>query len=1302
MGDDGKSTVQPHRSRSWIRRLLIALGIISLLLVVFHAPILRAVFRAVAVRVAAGQNLKIDFQLEGDPLDQVTLRNVRATPTGPSLVQTLDVGIAKVDYSLPALLFHGMPDALKNVEVHDVTAVLDSSKAPIPPPSATPKPNQKLSLPAFFPDRLEATNVNLTLRQQPEDIVIKNLNLGLYQNREGRLQIEKVQIPGVHIWTNISATTAYTNKNLLLHNLTLDENNRLQVVNVDASKLSRGKLGLKLQGGIGGGNIASQMELSAHGSSYETNTQLQASDISLGQLAQYLGHPAGKLAGDVKNVKVDLHGNLDAPSSWRGTISADLENVRQGGLALDRVTLDVQAANGTATVREARIDQGNNHLQLRGSIDLPKNREGFGRTPGNLQFSIDAPDLEQLTAFLHPPARGSLQASGNLKVENQTLHFDLTASGEQIDFQGVSVGKLSAKISAAKKMSPPNEKQTLPIYDGLTSSIQADLTDVRYGDFAIDQVKAVVKSEGAKVSLGPLTAMRKNNLLRVNGGFQLPPPNEKLINQPADLQFSLRAPQLSDYWQSEAPNKATGELQADGSVRLRRGAATGQISVFGEQIAIDKLVVRQLSAQTTIANDTFYLNDLTATLNERDYLKGHGTVQLQKPFRYAGAMTLNLADLSTFEPLLATAGKKTPLAGSLTMDWSGQGELATLKNGGDLNLRLEHGRYSDLQNLEAKVEAHYTPEEINVPIIYLGSDKLSFQAIARAKDSQLEIDKIQIDQGSAKYANAYASIPFTWRNLGSGRPLVPPVGKVTINFQSANLDITKLFQNLGAKPPVSGELTVKLDVQGPLDQLEANLDLQMQNLKAAAVRGLEPAKIDLAMHFKKNELNILGKIQQPKIQTVQIDARLPLDISRMLEKRKLDEQTPISAKVQMPRSSINFVREFVPGLRQLDGSLGLELNVGGTIAQPVLRGAADMNINVVRFENPTLPALTNFKGQLNFHDNTLSFERFGGDLAGGPFTISGRVTLSKLTEPNLDLRLVANSILVARNDNLTARVDADIRVEGPLKSATVRGQVLTTNSRFFKNIDIIPIALPGRPAPHPRPPSTAPTLSFPDPPLRDWKFDLTIKSKDPFLIRGNLANGRAIVDMKIAGTGLHPKVEGQVRLENFEATLPFSTLKINLGFLYFDPDDPLNPRIEMQGTSLLRDYTIRVYVYGTATAPQAIFSSEPPLPQEEIISLLATGATREELTSGSNVLASRAAFLVVKELYRKIFKNGNEAPTNENFFDRLDVEFGNIDPRTGEQTTTATFRVNDHFVLIGNLGVQGQFRGLVKYLIRFR
>ncbi|HEY2799493.1 MAG TPA: translocation/assembly module TamB domain-containing protein [Chthoniobacterales bacterium] len=1297
-----------HPRHRWVRWLLIGLGSLFLVLVVFHGPILRAVVHAIAVKVAAGQNLKLDFRLEGDPLDQVTLRNVHATPTGPSAVRALDAGELKVDYSIPDLVFHGISNTLKNVEAHDVTAVIDSSKAL---PTPTPAPNQKVSLPKFFPDRLEATNINLTIKKQPQDMVIKNLTIGLYPKKEGRLQIDKMQIPGVHTWTDITATTTYANKNLYLHNLTLDQNNKLETLNVDVSKIGQGKLGLKLKGTLGGGDVASQMELSTAGMSYETNTNVHAKDISLGKLGELIGKSPGQFSGDVKSADIDLKGALDKPATWNGTIKTDISNLREGGMALDHVKLDVDAANGHATVRAARIDQGNNRVQLRGSIELPKTTAEFGQTPGNFQIAVDAPDLKQLTPFMARPASGSLQANGNLRTGNGKVQLDLRAKGNLIGFDGAAVKQFTANISATKKMPPPGEKKknapAPPFYDGLSSNVQTDLHDVRYGDYAIDEVQTTVKSDGAKVSLSLLTMTRNNNFLEASGNFQLPPPNEKLINQPADLQLNLRAPQLADYWKSDAPNKVSGELQAYGVVRIRGGVANGQINLYGQRIAAQKLVVKQLSMQTSIANDTVYLNDLTATLNEKDYINAYGTVKLKKPFPYTGAATVNLADLSTFKPLL-NGGPGPPaitkkLAGSLVLNWNGKGDTATLKNEGDLKLNLEHGRYADLQNLQANVEAHYSPEQLSVPIVYLGSDKLSFQAILQAKDSTLEISKIQIDQGEAKYATAYVLLPLTWSNLGSSQPLFPPNGKVQINFESENLDIAKLFEDLGAKPPASGQLTIKLEASGPLDRLQANLNLQLQNLEAAAVKNLSPAAVQMAMNLQNNQLKIDGKITQPQIQPVQLKAQLPLNVAQVIANKKLDEQTPLNAKIEMPRSSINFLREFVPALRQLDGSLAMNVNVGGTIAKPVLSGAADMGINVARFENETLPALTNFKAQLSFRDDTLRFERFGGDLAGGPFTLSGRITLPKLTEPNFDLHLKANSVLVARNDSLTARVDAELKVEGPMKSASVSGQVETTNSRFLKNIDIIPIGLPGRPAPLPEPPSAAPELSFPNPPLRDWKFDIVIKSKDPFLIRGNLASGSAIVDMKLAGTGLHPQLQGQVRLANFDATLPFSTLTINLGFLYFNPDDPLNPRIELQGTSLIQDYTVHVYVYGTANAPRAVFSSEPPLPQEDIISLLATGVTRSNL-SGSNVLASRALLLLGKELYRKIFKRGSsEEPVNsDSIFSRLSVEYSGADPRTGEQTATAKYKVSDHFVLIGDLGVAGSFRGKVQYLIRFR
>jgi len=63
-------------------------------------------------------------------------------------------------------------------------------------------------------------------------------------------------------------------------------------------------------------------------------------------------------------------------------------------------------------------------------------------------------------------------------------------------------------------------------------------------------------------------------------------------------------------------------------------------------------------------------------------------------------------------------------------------------------------------------------------------------------------------------------------------------------------------------------------------------------------------------------------------------------------------------------------------------------------------------------------------------------KNFGGELSGGKFTLDGRVTFPKLTNANIDLHLKADSILVMRNDDVTARVDCDIKVAGPFTGAS--------------------------------------------------------------------------------------------------------------------------------------------------------------------------------------------------------------------------------------------------------------------------
>nr|MBA3351165.1 translocation/assembly module TamB domain-containing protein [Blastocatellia bacterium] len=191
-------------------------------------------------------------------------------------------------------------------------------------------------------------------------------------------------------------------------------------------------------------------------------------------------------------------------------------------------------------------------------------------------------------------------------------------------------------------------------------------------------------------------------------------------------------------------------------------------------------------------------------------------------------------------------------------------------------------------------------------------------------------------------------------------------------------------------------------------------------------------------------------------------------------------------------------------------------------------------------------------------------------------------------------------------------------------------------------------------------------------------------------------------DLRLTGTGLEPKLDGTATANDLVLSLPFSRLHVRRGTAYFSPGGAvMNPRLDISAVSEVRDYRINVYIYGTAEDPKTTFSSQPPLPQEEIIALLATGATFEELTGNANVVAGRAGWLLLQKLYRKVFGGGSGSGDSD-FLDRFDVNLGPPDPQTGEQSIVTKFRIDENWVLIGTTGIEGGVQGKVKYLIRFR
>ncbi|MEY2563678.1 MAG: translocation and assembly module TamB [Verrucomicrobiota bacterium] len=1295
MDENGEAL--PSTRRTWLRRVGWGLLVFLAIVLIFHRPIIFHIGGAIANNYAAKANLKIDCAFEGSIFTGLVVKNLHVVPTGPTIVESIDVDYVRADYSLLDLWRHGMTEVLKNAEVRTARVVLNPAKASLKP--KVPKPDERITLFPVFPERLRLSDINLRVRSTTEaqDFVIEHFDLDLDPKKPGEVHLATLQIPNAPAWENVAARTSYTNKNLILSGLVLDPENQFRLIAIDASRIKTKSIEMVLDATLAHGTVAGSAALSETAHSLNTKLRLVAENVSLDTLRGYLGRPPEFLAGDVQRLAIESSGAIDSPRTWDVKLEAQVNNLRRDNLFFDQCIVKLTAHDGIATVNSVEATNGLNKIALNGTAELPADIREFGRAPAHFEISGTLPDLQSLTAHFAQPATGAASVTGTIEIKDAVLRADLVLAGGPVTYGDGCAAQVSGTVRASKEM--PRTDVVSAYYENLRSQIHLEMTDVHSGENVFDSVQADITTEGANLKVERVVALRKQNTFMASGSYVLPEDFSKARTQPANFTVSLGAVELGDYWPATSPNRITGPVQVSGDVKVTDGKADGYLSISGSNLKLRNLTIPEVSAQASISRNVVYLNDVTVKLNERDYLGGSGVFSLDPPYAYSGKAFANVADMARLKPLLAAMGNDNEIAGSLMIDWQGEGQAAEWKHTGKLKLTLEKGRYANLRALQANIDASYSPEGLDVPTIFLGSDKMDFQAILTAKGSTLEITKIQIDQGKAKYASGYISLPFVWKNLGTSEPLFPSDGKVLITFQSENLDLKKLFDDLGAKPLATGLLNVKLDAQGTLAQLGGRLDVQMRDLHSANYPKLEPATFDLVAELQNNQLAFNGKLQQTKIQPVQITANLPFDLSKMIAERKFDEETPLNAKIQLPRSSVNFLRQFVPGITQLDGDLALDVNLQGTVARPSLSGSGDITINMARFTNATLPSLSGFHSRMTFDHDVLNFERFNGDLAGGPFTISGRVTFPKLIEPTLDFQLKAQSILVARNDSLTARADADIKVTGPLKAATVTGSVALTNSQFLKNIDLLPIGLPGRPAP--QPPSERPDFSVTEPPIRDWRFDVAIKTKDPFLIRGNLANGGAISDLRLTGTGLRPELQGTVRLENVEATLPFSRLEIAQGFLYFDPSDSFNPKIDLQGTSLIRDYTVHVYVYGTSLSPEAVFTSEPPLPQEEIISLLATGVTRGELIGNNSVLAGRAAMLLVQQLYRKVFKKGQATKSNS-VFDRLQVDVGNVDPRTGQQTVTARVKVNEQFVLIGDLGVGGDFRGMVKYLLRFR
>src|SRR5207248_10398605 len=114
------------------------------------------------------------------------------------------------------------------------------------------------------------------------------------------------------------------------------------------------------------------------------------------------------------------------------------------------------------------------------------------------------------------------------------------------------------------------------------------------------------------------------------------------------------------------------------------------------------------------------------------------------------------------------------------------------------------------------------------------------------------------DQGQTRFGSGYGSFTLVWRNPATDAAAIPSSGKVFATIQSEDLDLKKLFSDLGIKAGTSGTLNARLDANGTIGDLNASLSLQMRDLRNDRWPKMEPATFELSAQAVHDRLTVLG------------------------------------------------------------------------------------------------------------------------------------------------------------------------------------------------------------------------------------------------------------------------------------------------------------------------------------------------------------------------------------------------------------------------------------------------------------
>jgi len=336
------------------------------------------------------------------------------------------------------------------------------------------------------------------------------------------------------------------------------------------------------------------------------------------------------------------------------------------------------------------------------------------------------------------------------------------------------------------------------------------------------------------------------------------------------------------------------------------------------------------------------------------------------------------------------------------------------------------------------------------------------------------------------------------------------------------------------------------------------------------------------------------------------------------------------------------------------GQMTFTVNATGRLDDPKFAGNVQIGNGALAFVD--LPnGLSEMNGSLSFDKNRLRVQRLTARTGGGDLVLGGYITYSNGIF--FDLTGTGRDIRIRYPEGVSSQATADLRLVGTVQNSLLSGDVTITKFGLTPQFDLAGYVQRAKQPTNPPNPHSL---------VDNVRLDVHIVSTPELRVETSLARVSGDVDIRLRGTAARPAVLGRLNVAEGDITFNSTTYHLERGDIVFANPVRIEPVVNMEASARVRGYDITLGFHGTPDKLNVNYRSEPPLPSEDIIALLAFGRTRQE----SEIQAEQGSQLATNQTFAQTASNAilGEA-LNAAVSSRVQKLFGvsriKIDPNIG-------------------------------------